>query len=199
MRVAAADRNVFGLDRRSVWPAVLVAVVVVLFGAVLPAVNHAVSPEETIEPGTVFDVGLGVSFTPVAGWLLNTDATTPGDVGLPGIIGISETGVLFSVAAEPFDGDLDEFMGIATDRRSDAVDKLHLTSPQQSTATSQGVTGLTETYNGIGVQGSLSVFVLDGVAVTVDADGPEGSVSRHAVEIDAMTQTILFGESGLDQ
>lgn len=53
MRVAVADRNVFGLDKRSVWPAVLVAVVVVLFGAVLPAVNHAVSPEETIEPGTV--------------------------------------------------------------------------------------------------------------------------------------------------
>lgn len=194
--VAVVDRTVFGLERRTVWPAVAVAGVVVLFGAVLPAVNHAVSPEESIEPGTVLDVGLGVSFTPVAGWLLNTDATTPGEADLAGVVGLSETGVLFSVAAEPFDGDVDEFMDIAADRRSEVVDKLELASPQQSAATAQGVTGLTETYNGMGVQGSLTVFVSGGVAVTVDADGPEGSISLHATEIDAMTRTIVFSGSG---
>lgn len=192
MTIAVADRTVFGLDRRTVWPAVVIAVVVAFFGAVLPAINHAVSPEESIEPGTVLDVGLGVSFTPIAGWLLNTDATTPGNTDLPGVVGLSETGMLFTVAAEPFEGDLDEFMDLATDRRAEAVDKLQLTSQRQSAATAQGVTGLTETYNGVGVQGSLTVFVSDGVAVTVDADGPEGSLTLHASEIDAMTRTILF-------
>jgi hypothetical protein len=193
------DRTVFGLDRRTIWPAVIVALVVITLGAAIPAVNHAVSPEESIEPGTVLDVGLGVSFTPVAGWLLNTDDTTPGGPAVPGVVGISETGVLLTVTTEPFDGTLDEFMDLATDRRSAAVDKLHLSSPQQSAATAQGVTGLTETYDGIGVQGRLTVFVSDGVAVTVDADGPEGTISLHAEEIDAMTRTIVFAKSALAQ
>lgn len=199
MHVGVADRTVFGLDGRTVWPTVAVAVVVVLFGAILPAVNHAVSPEESIEPGTILDVGLGVSFTPVAGWLLNTDATTPGGADQPGVAGVSETGLLYTVSAEAFEGSLDEFMGLATDRRSNAVDKLEVTSPQQSSATAQGITGLSETYNGVGVQGSLTVFVSGGVAVTVDADGPEGSVALHADEIEAMTRTIQFSESEAGQ
>jgi hypothetical protein len=195
----ADERTVFGIDRRSIRPTLLVALIVVTLGAVIPTVNHAVSPEESIEPGTVLDVGLGVSFTPVSGWLLNTDDTTPGGPGLAGTVGISETGVLLTVAAEPFDGTLDEFIAIATERRSAAIDTLDITSPQQSANTSQGVTGLTETYNGAGVQGSLTVFVADGVAVTVDADGPEGTISLHAQEIDAMTRSIVFGESGLTE
>jgi hypothetical protein len=192
-------RTVFGIDRWTVWPTVVIALIVVTLGAVLPAVNHAVSPDETIEPGAVLDVGVGVSFTPVSGWLLNTDATRPGGPGIPGIVEVSETGVLLAVSAEPFDGTLEEFMDSATDKRSAAVDNVHLSSPQQSAVTAQGATGLTETYNGIGVQGSLTVFVSDGVAVTIDADGPEGSAARHADEIAAMTRTIVFAEHGLAQ
>ena len=199
MTVGVVDRTVFGLDRRTVWPAIALAIVVVTFGAIIPAVNHAVSPEESIEPGTVLDVGLGVSFTPVVGWLLNTDATSPGSATLPGVVGVSETGLLYTISAETFDGSIDEFMDIATHRRSDAVDKLEAASPQQSVATTQGITGLSETYNGVGVQGSLTVFISDGVAVTVDVDGPEGSVAVHADEIDAMTRAISIDVSAVEQ
>lgn len=192
MSVGVEHRTVFGVDRRTVRPAIAVAIVVALFGAIIPAINHAVSPEESIEPGTVLDVGLGVSFTPVAGWLLNTDATTPGGPDTPGVVGVSETGLLYTVSAESYDGTLDDFMDLATDRRSDAVDKLEVTSPRQSVTTTSGVTGLSETYNGVGVQGSLTVFLSDGIAVTVDADGPEGSFAVHADEVDSMTRTISF-------
>ena len=65
--------------------------------------------------------------------------------------------------------------------------------------TTQGITGLSETYNGVGVQGSLTVFISDGVAVTVDVDGPEGSVAVHADEIDAMTRAISIDVSEVEQ
>ncbi len=191
------QRTVFGIDRRTVRPTAIIALVVITFGAIVPAINHAVSPEESIEPGTVLEVGLGVSITPVPGWLLNTDETVPGGPGIPGAVGISETGILLTVSAEPYDGTVEDFMDVATDRRSDAVDEFHFAGPQQSAVTAEGVTGLQEPYDGVGVQGSLAVFVSDGVAVTVDADGPEGTISLHADEIDAMTRTIVFGESGL--
>ncbi|MGI9577155.1 MAG: hypothetical protein ACR2OH_03040 [Microthrixaceae bacterium] len=197
--VGVSDRTVFGLDRRTVWPAVVVAAVVVTFGAIIPAVNHAVSPEESIEPGTVLDVGLGVSFTPVAGWLLNTDLTVPGTAQQPGLVSVSESGLLYTISVQAFDGTVDELMDTAAERRSDRVDKWELTSPSQSASTTQGVTGLSETYHGVGVQGSLTVFVSDGVAVVVDADGPEGSLLVHATEVDAMTQTITFDGSEAEQ
>lgn len=168
----------------------------VLFGAILPAVNNMISHEKPIEPGTVLEVGLGVSFTPVPGWSIHSDITRPGNKDTGGVVAITEMGLLVSVSSEEFEGTLSEYRQLIEARAGKQTNHFPITQPGKTVSTSLGVQGLTEIYNSPGMQDQISLFVSNGIGFTVNAEGPEGVLAQLSDDVDLIIRHIRFSRTG---
>src|SRR6188508_3309449 len=69
-------RGFLGLDRRG-WPGtIVVAALIALIAVGLRLLNALVSPQRSLEPGTVIDVGRATTFTAADGWSEDVEATS---------------------------------------------------------------------------------------------------------------------------
>ena len=58
------DQRFLGLDKRTIWPALGILVLVIVYSGVLPVINDAVSYRQEAKAGDVIDLGNGTTFTP---------------------------------------------------------------------------------------------------------------------------------------
>lgn len=187
--VPTEQQTVLGLDRRLIWPTLGILAVVVLFAAVLPAIASSLDHDEPIEPGTVLDAGLGVTFTPADSWSIDLDNTGGTTTTLV------QGAAIFSIRTGTWSGTLDEFIEEVNSEVEDRFDyRIH--GGQSSVMTTQGVTGIGEAFLGAVEDGRLYGFVEDGVGVEVVASGPSGAVSARLDDVEAMVVSISFGEAG---
>lgn len=98
-------------------------------------------------------------------------------------------GLTVTVTVGTFDGELSDLMAGANDGLG--VDRI--TSPQTRIITTQGSTGLIESFNAANSHGFLAVFAKDGVGLEFEAIGPEPLATRYADEINAMIVSLNFG------
>lgn len=184
--VPVEHRTFLGLDRRLLWPTAGILAVVLLFAWVLPMIASSLDHEEPIPPGTVLEVGSGVTFTPADGWAIDLDSSGGGTIT------VINGAVSYSVRVGQWSGELDEFITEVNAEVEDRFDfRIH--GDQTSIVTNQGVTGVGEAFLGDGIEGRLYGFVDSGLGAEIIASGPEGSVGPRLDDIEKMVATLTFG------
>lgn len=190
------DRRWLGLDRRTLVPALVVAVVGILFGGVLPLVNNAIDYDDETVSGDVLVVSKGITVVPPVGWQLQSGLRSS-DTGIspavPPIV-LSSSGATVTVSAiasaEDADAILDDFNTLAG--KTAERPKFTVTGGRVSTTSDSGVAGTLERYAGVGVEGLLAVhtFPERDVAVAVQVEGPPGQLSTVQPDIDQILQSL---------
>jgi hypothetical protein len=202
-------RRSWGIDRKTVAPALLVLALAVLLSIVLPSLNSATTYKREIRTGDVAAVADGITLVPSPGWALASGALvgrTRSPVGTSGTTELIDGGVDLYVHAAPFDGtpsalltridDINAALHHARSRDDQSTDRYAVT-------TDQGSVGVAEDFVGTTRQGSVVAFVLDvgkpsptGAArttsegVEVIVSGPNGSMSRARDDAVAMIRSI---------
>lgn len=108
------ERRWFGLDRRTLPAAGVVAGLILLWAVVVPVVNRVVPADyPRIRAGDRLDLGGGVTITPPAGWLVQGDVVGSTRTPAGGHTEVGQSGVVASVHVAPFNGDAETLLGRA--------------------------------------------------------------------------------------
>ena len=178
------EHRLLGLDRRTIAPTLWVLALVLLWSTIVPFIDRHVSYDVEVEPGTVLDVGSGVTIVPPPYWEID-----PQTALTEGSLVVHHSGVTVTVTVGVFDGELSDLMASA----NDALDVDRITSAQTSITTSSGSVGLIEAFQSGNAHGFIAVFAEDGVGVEIEAIGPEPQIHRFESEIDDMVVSLEFG------
>jgi hypothetical protein len=95
------ERGPFGIDRRTVKPALLVLALAVLMSVVLPLIDSRTRYQDEIHEGDVAQIAEGITLVPTPGWNLASGALV-GDTRSP--VGSTGTTQLVVGVAEDFVG-----------------------------------------------------------------------------------------------
>jgi hypothetical protein len=189
-----------GLDRRTIGPAAGVLVLVLLWAIVLPAVDRAVHQEREVEAGTVLGVGDGVTFVPAVGWNLDRGLTAAQARGKPPsalAAKVTAGGTSVDVRTVTWEGDLDALLARVNEiAEEENGSGWHVTGPQHSVTTADGVTGLGEEFVAPAGPGRIYAFLQDGVGVEVVVTGTHAEEGQHRSAIDDMVASVSFGNGG---
>jgi hypothetical protein len=178
------EHRVLGLDKRKMAGTLGVLALIVLWATIMPFIDSSIRYDDEVAAGQAFDVGSGVTIVPPTRW--EVDAQT---ALTEGSLVVHNGGLTVSVTVGTFDGELSDLMASA----NDALDIDRITRPQSSITTTQGSTGLIESFDAANSHGTLSVFAKDGVGVEIESLGPEPLATRYADEINAMIISLQFG------
>lgn len=187
-----ADRRWWGLDRRTVAPAVAVLALAVVLAGVLPAANDAVEYQEQVAAGDVMELEGGVTFVPEPGWGI-TAGVRQGDAPASGLYpdraAVVDGDLTFVVRSAPFDGDAGALLTRAEGASGlvDATGDAAVSAPRTPIATEQGDQGLMTQVTSPSARGVLAAFVVDSLGVTAVAVEPADS---SPIELDAVTRMI---------
>lgn len=188
-RVPAPGGTILGLDRAGCLPALGVAFVALFFAAGLPAIDRLVPGLAPIAPGTLLQVGMGVTVTPAGGWKLNrsAQATVPGSR-----IELTNGGTRFRVFVEPYSGTAQARF----EQVSNEIAKAYgIVVPGSGTAvaTRGGLRGLRGAFTSLKTDGVYAVFVTRATAIIATALQPRGANQGNADDVAAMIDSIAVG------
>jgi hypothetical protein len=195
-----------GIDRRTVWPALLVLALAVLMSVVLPSIDRATSYRGQVGKGDVVQIADGLTLVPATGWDLATGALvghTRSPVGSTATTELVNGSVELQVQTAPFAGTPSALL-TRVDKIDADLERLQgsavATTRRYAVRTRQGAAGVAENFVGVHKQGTIVAFVFrsrdqstssqarEGVEVV--ASGPEGSISRRRDDIVAMIRSI---------
>ncbi|RLE24122.1 MAG: hypothetical protein DRJ50_05125 [Actinobacteria bacterium] len=186
MKAVPVEHRVLGLDRRKMVGTLAVLALVILWAVVAPFVDDSIHYENEVASGETFDVGSGVTIVPPTRWEVD-----PQTALTQGSLVVHNGGLTVTVTVGTFDGELSDLMASA----NESLDIDRITRPQSSITTTQGSTGLIESFDAVNSHGTLSVFAEDGVGVEIESLGPEPLATKYADEINAMVISLQFGAS----
>jgi hypothetical protein len=199
-------RRSAGIDRRTVWPALLVLALAVLMSVVLPSIDSSTSYRGQVGKGDVVEIADGLTLVPATGWDLATGALvghTRSPVGTTATTELVNGSVELQVQTAPFDGTPSALL-TRVDKIDADLERLQgsavATTRRYAVRTRQGAAGVAENFVGVHKQGTIVAFVFGSrdqstssqarEGVEVVASGPEGSISRHRDDIVAMIRSI---------
>lgn len=180
-----------GLDRSTLTPAAWILAVVLVFVLLVPAVNTLVQRDSPIPVGTVYPVGMDVTFTPDSSWSYADRAQSPNSTGINGSGSVTSTGVTFDVATGGWGStlrDLDE----TVNRQVRSTEDLTGTTSSTTVTSPQGVTGVLTTYQGAGPNALVYAFLHEGAAVEVVVKGPATALTHVLPSVHRMVDSITF-------
>jgi hypothetical protein len=167
---------------------IVFAVIVLLVGT-LTVLDDNISGAEEIAPGTVVDVGEGVTFVPAEGWFLVREEIVPGSTSV-----VASQGSSFRVESKEWDGTLAEEAD-RTRRTLEAGD-VQVSDGGESFHSSGGLTGTRLAFVSATAQGRAWVALDDErnrSVVVIAVSAPE--VYQQAVpEIDEMLASVRMSE-----
>lgn len=174
-------------DRRSVVGALVVLAALCFFGFGLTAIDEAVKRASGFDVGTAYAVSDTVSFTPVAGWVIDPAATSPGSV-----VTASKNGVTMKVEAlvlQPGQS-VEQLAGIFND--SDEQNGEYVTvSGLESFVTTDGRNGVTWDAHGP-KNAAHSWAVANGPSLAfMPVRGPAASWASVEAELEEMAKSIV--------
>jgi hypothetical protein len=207
---ARDERRPLGLDRQTVWPALLVLTLAAVMSVVLPSIDSRTSYSDEVHRGDVVRLATGITLIPAASWDL-TSGSIVGDtrsaIGSTATTELVVGSLRFFVQAAPFDGTPSSLL-----TRIDKIDAdLHHargraaeTTGRYAVTTRQGVVGVAEDFVGVARQGSVVAFTFRSLAqpapsqgrqrtregVEVVVSGPPDALSRNRHDIVAMIRSI---------
>jgi hypothetical protein len=178
------ERRLWGMDRTTLLPALVVAVFGILAFWGLPALNSAVSVTNPVRAGDVVQLGTSVQFTPAAGWDLAAGVRQgTAKAGIyPGTSQVVKDGVTFTIVADDYRGTPRQLLAQIrrnNDRVKDDENPVNITGRPVTFTTTTGQTGALARFTAGQGMGLLAAFVFDGTGVEVVASGP-GTISKDA-------------------
>ena len=181
-------RGFLGLDRRG-WPGtIVVAAIIATIAVGLPMLNTLVSPERSLPPGTVIDVGRATTFTAADGWSEDVEGTSR----LQGRAELTKGAVSYVTEARPSTRSLeDEYARFADEIRHAAGAQLF--NGATTFTTESGLTGISGSYTSPTADGVFAVFRSGDTAVRVLAKGPPDAMATYLDDVDGMVQTLRIG------
>ena len=181
------EHRVLGLDRRTIAPAVVIAVIVLFYAVLIPYADGLVDHDNAVEAGTTVVIGGDVTIVPPAGWEV-TDRTALDD----GFLELHNSGIIVNANVGPFTGELDDLLAYADGIVDDAETSV-VHHEASSIVAADGTAGLEEHWDGLNTEGLLAVFSDGTQGVVISVEGPEPMVTRHQQELDQMIRSVRFG------
>lgn len=191
------EHRFLGLDRRTILPALAVLVLAFVFATVIPAIDNAIKPDNPVRPGDVLKLGKGLTMVPAQDWnivkgLRVSDETNAPATGTAPPVELSNGSVSLRVLVGPFSGTpnalLDQINRVNTEL--EGMDQFATTGDRVSVTTSQGATGVVETFTGSDVDGKIAAFVYDGSGVEILVVGLPEDMALHQDDVKAMVESI---------
>ncbi|MFE3544285.1 hypothetical protein ACFXK0_15080 [Nocardia sp. NPDC059177] len=199
-RWVPVDRRWLGLDRSTIWPALVVVAVAAMMGTVAPAINDAVPYDDRVRPGDVLVLKGGVEFVPTPGWGITEGvrATDPPTGSFPAQAVVVDGPTRFAVRTGEFAGTAEELLTQIekNDELLTSPESLRATGDPQPITTRDGTRGLIVHYSSADTDGALAAFVIDGHGVQVVATGPIDSPPQAATDVAAMLTSVAADREG---
>lgn len=171
------DKRRWGLDRRTVLPAAIVAVIVLALLIVPSTLNSAVGYDDPVRSGDVIALQGGVTVTPPAGWNIESGFREgkPGAGGkYPPKAKLTDSGAVVAITTAPFTGTSDElFRQITSFEKAIAPESPTVSDGNSAVVTRDGHRGVVGGYTGAGTDGVLAAVAANGVGVEVVAVTPK--------------------------
>ncbi len=183
------ERRFLGMDRVTLLPAALVALLVALAMWGLPALDRSVPVDDPARAGDVLRVG-DVEFDPVAGWNIEEGvlASEPPESGeFPTTAQVSDDGVALTVASDDFDGTPAELLAQLqrnNEREGDGV--VIDVDGARAFRTDDGARGVISRVSTSTGSGLVATLVFDGTGVEVVATGPSTTADDDQAEADVV-------------
>ncbi|NUT18693.1 MAG: hypothetical protein HOV77_05875 [Hamadaea sp.] len=190
------ERRWLGLDRRTLLPAGLVVLLVLIAGWIVPAINKSVQVDDPIQAGEIVQVGPGVQFTPVAGanlaaGLRQSPDTPAGEY--PKTAAVTYQGLVFEVVTDTYHGTPTQLLEqIKTNAKGlrGAAAGFQVTSDPIIIANSAGQHGVAAHYDGLGQTGLVAAFVFGDTGVEIQLYGPPNLPDTLSQPVAAMLQSV---------
>ena len=199
------EPRLFGVDLRTVVPALLVLGLAAVMSLVLPSIDSETSYRDQVHKGDIAAIADGITLTPASGWDLESgalvgEARSP--VGSTATTELALGSVTLFVRAAPFDGTPSALLARINKINADlrhARERAAGTTDRYAVTTRQGVVGVAEDFVGVARQGSVVAFVFEsreqsissqGEGVEIVAAGPIEAITRRRDDIVAMIRSI---------
>ena len=196
-----ADRRLLGLDRRTLIPAGVVALLFAVSVWALPAVNRAVAVEDPVRAGDVVQVGT-VEFVPVVGANIVAGLRQ----GQPGADGSYPETAAVTYQSTVFEVDTDEYNGTARQlleqiKKNDEGTRydsgaVQVTGDPVTIVNADGDKGVIADYKSSNADGLIAAFVFDGTGVEIQILGPGAVANGVSQDTAAMLQSVRPVEAG---
>jgi hypothetical protein len=190
-----ADERLFGVDRRTIAPTLVVFALVIVMSVVLPVINAKVPYADITKAGDALRLQGDVTFVPEAGWGI-TSGVRAGNAPLSGAYPATATveheAVKFTVHTAPFDGDANKLLD-QIETTSDALNHrrgVRLTGTHTTIVTDQGKQGTTARVTGPHTGGVIAAFVFGGRGVEAVATGPSDAGPELTAAVFRMIRSI---------
>jgi len=199
------EPRLFGVDLRTVVPALLVLGLAAVMSLVLPSIDSETSYRDQVHEGDIAAIADGITLTPASGWDLESgalvgEARSP--VGSTATTELALGSVTLFVRAAPFDGTPSALLSRILEINGDlhhARGRAAGTTGRYAVRTRQGAVGAAKDFVSVARQGSVIAFVFrsrgpsgrtQSEGVEIVAAGPMGAISRRRHAIVAMIRSI---------
>jgi hypothetical protein len=175
------DQRVLGLDKRSIWPAIALLAIWLIWAHGMPWIDERIELDAPIEAGDVIDLGGNeYTYVPAVGWNLEAGVLVQegqrSRAAVPATGTVAIDGLVYKARSAPWEGTPDELV----DQMIDLDDRLNVL-----VATDER--GRSDITNVDGVPGRLAYVVTDDVAVllvTFVFESEDDAVQPVGVEIE---------------
>jgi hypothetical protein len=198
-RHVPVEHRWMGLDRRTIPPALGVALLALVWAVLVPVIDRAVPEDRRVEAGQVYGAGNGVTVAPPTGWNVESGVpTSEGSPDRPAPDGVEVTsgGTTVRVLSVRWDGTLPELLDRVDEIHRDVDDGWQVTGGTGSLTTQDGVTGIGEDWRSGDRSGRVLAFLHDGVGVEVVVSSSFVERAAHREEIDDTVASITFTDGG---
>lgn len=192
-RWVPVDRRWWGMDRRTLLPALIVLALAFLQGVVLPRIDDAIPVTNVTTAGDVIALKGGFTFTADAGWSLvqgELVGDEPSGQGYPDSAVLTRGGTQFTVRTGTFAGDSAALLDQIEQTQRQLGSALTATGDPVAVTTLSGESGVMTRYAAPQTDGVLAAFVVDGTGVEIIAVGPEQVGQDILTDVGAMIATL---------
>ena len=187
------DRRWFGLDRRTVLPALVVLGWALAMSLIVPvAVQLATPPAQRVRAGDTIALAGDVVFVPATGWTL-ADGVLAGqepNTGYPDSATVTSGPVTFAVQTGPFTGTPEDLLQQLATSSGAGPGRPR----SQATRTTDGNRGVVARVGSETTDGLIATYVIDGTGVEVMVTGPAELANPPTREVATMLASIAQAE-----
>lgn len=185
-----------GLDRRTLVPGIVVAVVGIIMSGVLPSVSGAIAWSDPIAPGDRVPVGPSVVVAPPVGWQLTSGTRSTDDpvTGPAARAELTDGGVTMELDAEASAGELGTTLEAVTDdirASADGAGYVPSGDPVRLSS-SGGLSGVVQRWTSTTESGIVAVLAVPATGgdsapgvLVVQASGPGTALDAVVGDVDA--------------
>jgi hypothetical protein len=201
-----ADQRLFGIDRRTIWPGVVLLVVFLVWSQAMPWIDDQINLDNPIVSGDVIDLGGDVTFVPAVGWdLLSGTLLVEGDTttSVPSsAVLLSET-VSYSAKSGNWAGTAEELLDKVIDV-NESLDDLGVKDEQDriSITNADGVPGELAYLVGVDQAALIATFVFEPqgggtkIGVEIEVRGEPANLKELVEEYAPMIETTTYRPAG---